>query len=266
VSDDLDILRASLLSGGPRELHITRASQWTDADQHPITRAEWESFAGAHPKLSQHGSAGWKSVELNQDGSVGSTDTGWTPIYAFTCKDGAKVWLSWRDDHVAARGELLGHEAALATLAVQCRARLLDDDEDEHLPDGSRVHWDEFRKPITPLDGAVTRYPVPSQRAGPAVREHSVLVPCSSRRYAGTVFTFRVKQPQSIAGRCWNVVQSVLSLGSVALIVLKLTGVIGWSWWWVLAPVWISGIPLVAVLCGLAVLLCWGWAEGRKWR
>jgi phosphoglycerol transferase MdoB-like AlkP superfamily enzyme len=80
------------------------------------------------------------------------------------------------------------------------------------------------------------------------------------------LFTVRVKQPQSIAGRCWNATQSVLSLGSVALIVLKLTGVIDWSWWWVLAPVWISGILLVAVLCGLAVLLSWGWAEGRKRR
>jgi hypothetical protein len=157
VSDDeLDILRASLLSGGPRELHITRASQWTEADQHPITRAEWESFAEAHPKLS-HGAASRKKRRAQPRWAGGSTDTGWTPVYAFTCKDGAKVWLSWGDDHVAARGELLGHEAALATLAVQIRARLLDDDEDEYLPDGSRVHWDESRKPITPLDGAVTR-------------------------------------------------------------------------------------------------------------
>ena len=61
-----------------------------------------------------------------------------------------------------------------------------------------------------------------------------------------------------------NAAQSGLSLGSVALIVLKLTGVIDWSWWWVLAAVWISGILLVAVRCGLAVLLSWGWAEGRK--
>lgn len=26
---------------------------------------------------------------------------------------------------------------------------------------------------------------------------------------------------------------------AVAFIVLKLTGVIAWSWWWVLAPIWI---------------------------
>ena len=38
-----------------------------------------------------------------------------------------------------------------------------------------------------------------------------------------------------------------LTLLTIAFIVLKLCGVISWSWWWVLSPVWIS--------FGLAVLL-----------
>ena len=144
------------------ELHITRATQWACADQHPITRAEWESFAEAHPKLSQGGSVSWRGIELNGDGSVGQIDTGTQPAYSFTCEDGAKVRLYWRDDHVMVSpdpwGEPQGHEAALgalATLAVQIRARLLGYDEDEYLPDGTRAHWDESRKPITPLDGGV---------------------------------------------------------------------------------------------------------------
>lgn len=34
----------------------------------------------------------------------------------------------------------------------------------------------------------------------------------------------------------------------VAFVVLKLTGVIAWSWWWVLSPLWISvGIAVVAL-------------------
>jgi hypothetical protein len=37
--------------------------------------------------------------------------------------------------------------------------------------------------------------------------------------------------------------------------VLKLTGVITWSWWWVVSPLWISGILLAPVLCVLPVLL-----------
>lgn len=33
----------------------------------------------------------------------------------------------------------------------------------------------------------------------------------------------------------------------VAFVVLKLCGVIDWSWWWVLSPIWISS--------GLAILI-----------
>jgi hypothetical protein len=35
---------------------------------------------------------------------------------------------------------------------------------------------------------------------------------------------------------------------TVAFIVLKLMGVIAWSWWWVLSPIWISFLLLVAIL------------------
>lgn len=34
----------------------------------------------------------------------------------------------------------------------------------------------------------------------------------------------------------------------VAFIVLKLCGVIEWSWWWVLTPTWISGIVFLILL------------------
>lgn len=40
------------------------------------------------------------------------------------------------------------------------------------------------------------------------------------------------------------------SLLAVAFIVLKLTGVIDWSWWWVLSPLWIAaalGLTVFAV-------------------
>jgi len=39
---------------------------------------------------------------------------------------------------------------------------------------------------------------------------------------------------------------------AVAFIVLKLCGVISWSWWWVLSPLW---IPVVIVLGILGVFL-----------
>jgi len=76
-------------------------------------------------------------------------------------------------------------------------------------------------------------------------------------RYAGlVVFSIKVKQPQSVAGRIWNLGQEAIAVFSLTLIALKLAGVIAWSWWWVLSPLWISGIVVAAVACGLLVLLC----------
>ena len=43
---------------------------------------------------------------------------------------------------------------------------------------------------------------------------------------------------------------------AVAFIVLKLTGVIGWSWLWVLAPIWIpTAITLAIIVIVLVVVL-----------
>lgn len=37
---------------------------------------------------------------------------------------------------------------------------------------------------------------------------------------------------------------------TIVFIVLKLTGVIAWSWWWVLAPMWISLLLVLVVIAG----------------
>jgi len=39
-----------------------------------------------------------------------------------------------------------------------------------------------------------------------------------------------------------------VGLLTVAFIVLKLCDVIDWSWWWVLAPIWISAVILAFFL------------------
>lgn len=49
---------------------------------------------------------------------------------------------------------------------------------------------------------------------------------------------------------------SFLGLLTILFIGLKLTGYITWSWWWVLAPVWV--VPLIAVIfIVLAIILKW---------
>ncbi len=44
---------------------------------------------------------------------------------------------------------------------------------------------------------------------------------------------------------------SICDLLLVAFIILKLTGTINWSWWWVLAPLW---IPLAIILICIIIL------------
>ena len=38
------------------------------------------------------------------------------------------------------------------------------------------------------------------------------------------------------------------SVLTIVFIVLKLTGFINWSWWWVLSPIWISILAFIAFL------------------
>lgn len=38
-----------------------------------------------------------------------------------------------------------------------------------------------------------------------------------------------------------------LGLLAVLFIGLKLTGYIGWSWWWVLSPIWLPPIAIIIV-------------------
>jgi hypothetical protein len=54
-----------------------------------------------------------------------------------------------------------------------------------------------------------------------------------------------------------------IGLLTVAFIVLKLTNVISWSWWWVLSPLWIVAGIVVIVLIGaiLAVIVKEGKAK-----
>ena len=40
----------------------------------------------------------------------------------------------------------------------------------------------------------------------------------------------------------------------IVFLVLKLTNVIDWSWWWVTAPLW--GIFIIAAIFGLIIYLC----------
>lgn len=55
---------------------------------------------------------------------------------------------------------------------------------------------------------------------------------------------------------------SILGLLGIAFIVLKLTRVIRWSWWWVTAPFW-GGLALAAAI-GVIVLIVIGAVKATR--
>lgn len=44
---------------------------------------------------------------------------------------------------------------------------------------------------------------------------------------------------------------------TIVFIILKLTDVIDWSWWWVLSPIWISLLIAVVFVVGFVLLGMW---------
>lgn len=45
-----------------------------------------------------------------------------------------------------------------------------------------------------------------------------------------------------------------VGLLTILFIALKLTGYIAWSWWWVLSPIWICTLLVLAVILGAVYL------------
>ena len=56
--------------------------------------------------------------------------------------------------------------------------------------------------------------------------------------------------------------RGIVSVLTIVFIVLKLLGVIQWSWIWVLSPIWISAVIVVAVF---SVILIGGRIKKGKW-
>jgi hypothetical protein len=66
----------------------------------------------------------------------------------------------------------------------------------------------------------------------------------------------RVERPRSAAD---GIAKALPQVAVITFIALKLTGVVTWSWWWVLSPLWIGGVAL-ALLAGCLVIV---WCVAR---
>lgn len=45
-----------------------------------------------------------------------------------------------------------------------------------------------------------------------------------------------------------------VGLLTLVFITLKLTGYIQWSWWWVLSPIWICVLAVVAIIAAIGLI------------
>lgn len=51
----------------------------------------------------------------------------------------------------------------------------------------------------------------------------------------------------------------IVGILTIVFVVLKLVGVIAWSWWWVLSPLWISfGLWLIVILIFFLIAIAVG--------
>ena len=59
---------------------------------------------------------------------------------------------------------------------------------------------------------------------------------------------------------------SFLTLLALLFIGLKLGGVITWSWWWVLAPLWVPWLIAILIFIGLGIALAVAKSADRRVR
>jgi hypothetical protein len=56
----------------------------------------------------------------------------------------------------------------------------------------------------------------------------------------------------------------ILTILFVVFLVLKLTGEINWSWWWVTSPLWLPAAAILVVVNVLAIILFVGGLSRRN--
>jgi hypothetical protein len=95
------------------DLHITRAMNWLDAENHPIGREEWRKYARRHPAMVEDGWIEW-------------ADIGREPCYAWPSHGVEPNSLSWRGGEVVVTGAV-DDLAELVAIAESLGANLLGD-------------------------------------------------------------------------------------------------------------------------------------------
>jgi hypothetical protein len=95
------------------DLHITRAEDWTDADDAPILRDEWRTLALDDSEL----------FAMPENGDV---------FFAFGDRDNPTGWFDWSDGTVFTTGPDRATLEKMLGLAEQLGARVQGDEGEEY--------------------------------------------------------------------------------------------------------------------------------------
>lgn len=105
------------------DLHITRASWSPRSREYPISPDEWEAVADS-----------WNGMAV--EGQVGFKDTGLVPVYALHGDQEHPASFHWRPGEVVVRA-YYADTGEIARIAQRLGARLIGDDGEEYLSDGT---------------------------------------------------------------------------------------------------------------------------------
>ena len=106
-----------MIPGMGYELHVTRASHWSDSEDRPITFQEWIAFAHT-------------SAALREEGRLAAHGVASRPVFTWGGPGRGAVGCHWSEGQVTLSGahapgvDLIG----LADLAAELSAKLLGDD------------------------------------------------------------------------------------------------------------------------------------------
>jgi hypothetical protein len=107
------------------DLHITRAAWWTRSEEYPVAQDEWQAVADVWPGMAVEGGVDFK-------------DTSRVPVYALHGVGEHPPSFYWRPGQVVVYA-YYADTGEIARIAQQLGARLIGDDHEEYLPDGSVV-------------------------------------------------------------------------------------------------------------------------------
>ncbi|GGO08317.1 hypothetical protein [Micromonospora parathelypteridis] len=105
------------------ELHITRAAEYYDSEEHPIALDEWFSYAENTPALTVGGWIWWGEDRH--------------PFYVYTCADGSVVSMTWFEGAIDVKGHFGGDAyREFGSFAEDLRADLQGDDGERYTASG----------------------------------------------------------------------------------------------------------------------------------